>query len=74
MKCEDSRGISTYKNMTIFDVLNASNKSTYSSFLIHISSIGQKVHHAVKVALPGCPDQRSGPILHRNKRNYFVIH
>lgn len=38
-------------------------QSTYCSFLVYISSIGQEVHHTVIVALPGCPDQRSGAIL-----------
>lgn len=36
---------------------------TYSSFLVHISSIGQKVHHALKMAFPGSPDQWSGAVL-----------
>ncbi len=43
-------------------------KYTYCSLLVHISSVGQKVHHTVIVALPGCPDQRSGAILPRQRK------
>lgn len=39
----------------------------YSSFLIHICSVGQEVHHALIVAFPGSPDQRSGAILGEKK-------
>lgn len=35
----------------------------YSSFLVHICSIGQKVHHTLIVTFPGSPDQWSGAIL-----------
>lgn len=35
----------------------------YSSFLIHICSVGQEVHHTLIVAFSGSPDQWSGAIL-----------
>lgn len=35
----------------------------YRALLVHISTVLQQVHHTVKVSLPGCPDQRSGPVL-----------
>lgn len=35
----------------------------YRPLLVHISALLQQMHHAVVVSLPGCPDQRSGPVL-----------
>lgn len=34
-----------------------SRSTTYRPLLVDVSAILQQVHHTVKVALPGCPDQ-----------------